>query len=113
MTQPPQLAVLTCMDARVDPLGPLGLAIGQAFVLRNAGAQWTDDVDRSLRLARGMGVTRVRVLAHTDCVANGRDDAVATATAADTAERIRAAMPELEVEVALLHLATGSTRPAP
>lgn len=113
MTQLPQLAVLACMDARVDPLGPLGLATGEAFVLRNAGAVWTDDMARSLRLASGLGVTRVRVVAHTDCVAHGRDDAAATAAANDTAKQIRSAMPELEVDVRLLDLRTGVAAPAP
>ena len=93
------LAVLTCMDARVDPLPALGLAAGDAFVLRNAGAQWTDDVARSLQLARGLGVTRVRVVAHTDCYAHGRDDRAAEAGAHETAERIRAAGLEADVEV--------------
>ena len=112
MTQLPQLMVVACMDARVDPLGPLGLATGEAYVLRNAGAHWSDDIDRSLRLARGLGVTRVRVVAHTDCAANGRDDAAATAAAHDTASRIRDAIPELEVDVSLLDLGTGISRRA-
>ena len=99
------LVVLTCMDARIDPLAALGLATGDAFVLRNAGAQWSDDVERSLRLARGLGVTRVRVVAHTDCYAHGRDDEAAAAAARETAERIRAAIPELETEVDIIDLA--------
>jgi carbonic anhydrase len=106
----PQLAVLTCMDFRVDPLGPLGLAPGQAFILRNAGALWSDDVDRSLRLARGLGVTRVRVVAHTDCAAHGRDDAAAAAAARETAERIQEAIPGLEAVAEVLDLTVN--RPA-
>jgi len=112
MTDLPQLVVLTCMDFRVDPLGALRLAPGEAFVLRNAGAVWSDDVHRSLRLARGLGVTRVRVVAHTDCAAHGRDDAAAAAAAHATAERIGAALPELEAEAAVLDLGTGLCRPA-
>ena len=104
MSELPQLAVLTCMDFRVDPLGPLGLAAGDAFILRNAGALWSDDVHRSLQLARGLGVTRVRVLAHTDCAAHDRDDAAAAAAAHETAERIREAIPGLEATAEVLDL---------
>jgi carbonic anhydrase len=109
---PPQLAVLTCMDARIDPLSALGLATGDAFVLRNAGAQWSDDVVRSLQLSRGLGVTRVQVLGHTDCAAYGRKDDAAEAGARRTAARIHAAIPELSVSVAILDTRTGVSRPA-
>ena len=106
-----QLAVLTCMDCRIDPLGALGLAFGDAVVLRNAGAQWSDDVVRSLQLSRGLGVTSVQILAHTDCAAYGGEDEAAEAGALRAAERIRAAIPELRVSAAILDLATGTSRP--
>jgi carbonic anhydrase len=62
------LAVLTCMDSRIDPLGMLGLSPGDAKILRNAGARVTEDVLRTLVLAVYLlGVTRVMVVAHTDC----------------------------------------------
>jgi carbonic anhydrase len=62
------LAVLTCMDSRIDPLRMLGLAPGDAKILRNAGARVTDDVLRTLVLATYLlGVDRVMVVAHTDC----------------------------------------------
>lgn len=62
------LAVVTCMDSRIDPLGMLGLVPGDAKVLRTAGARVTDDVLRSLVLAHHLlGVDRVVVVAHTDC----------------------------------------------
>jgi carbonic anhydrase len=62
------LAVLTCMDSRIDPLGLLGLDPGDAKILRNAGARVTDDVLRTLVLASYLlGVDRVMVVAHTDC----------------------------------------------
>jgi carbonic anhydrase len=112
VTDLPDLVILTCMDFRVDPLGALSLGPGEAFILRNAGALWSDDVDRSLRLARGLGVTRVRVVAHTDCAAHGRDDAAAAAAARETAERIRAAIPELETEAEILDLHARVIRPA-
>ncbi|WP_143736805.1 carbonic anhydrase [Microbispora sp. GKU 823] len=62
------LAVVTCMDSRIDPLGLLGLAAGDAKILRNAGARVTDDVLRTLVLAVYLlGVDRVLVMPHTDC----------------------------------------------
>ncbi len=62
------LAVVTCMDSRIDPLGMLGLKPGEAKILRTAGARVTDDVLRSLVLAHHLlGVERVMVLAHVDC----------------------------------------------
>lgn len=62
------LAVLTCMDSRIQPLAMLGLAPGDAKILRNAGARVTDDVLRTLVLARYLlGVDRVMVVAHTHC----------------------------------------------
>lgn len=62
------LAVVTCMDSRISPLEMLGLAPGDAKILRNAGARVTDDVLRTLVLAvHLLDVTRVLVVAHTDC----------------------------------------------
>lgn len=72
------LAVVTCMDSRIEPLKMLGLARGDAKILRTAGARVTDDVLRSLVLAHHLlGVQRVLVVAHTDCgMAKGTDDIV-------------------------------------
>ncbi len=62
------LAVLTCIDSRIDPLAMLGLRAGDAKILRNAGARVTDDSLRSLVLAVNLlGVTRVCVVQHTNC----------------------------------------------
>ncbi|MBF8187372.1 carbonic anhydrase [Nonomuraea sp. K274] len=62
------LAVVTCMDSRIDPLGMLGLKAGDAKILRNAGARVTDDVLRTLVLAVYLlGVERILVVPHTDC----------------------------------------------
>jgi carbonic anhydrase len=94
------LVVLTCMDFRIDPRQ----IVGEAFVLRNAGAQCSEDVIRSLNLARGLGVTRVRVLGHTDCRAYDRDDAASEAAAREAAAAIREAIPELDVEVDIIDL---------
>ncbi len=70
------LAVLTCIDTRIDPLGMLGLEPGDAKILRNAGARVTDDVLRTLVLASYLlNVSRVMVVAHTDCRMVGGTDA--------------------------------------
>ncbi|MFC4061131.1 beta-class carbonic anhydrase [Planomonospora corallina] len=72
------LAVVTCMDSRIDPLGVFGLRPGDAKILRNAGARVTDDVLRTLVLAVYLlGVNRVLVMPHTDCgMAKVSDDDV-------------------------------------
>jgi len=70
------LAVLTCIDSRIDPLAMLGLQAGDAKILRNAGARVTDDVLRTLVLAHYLlGVDRAMVIAHTDCaMATGTEE---------------------------------------
>lgn len=69
------LAVLTCMDSRLDPLGMLGLEPGDAHVLRNPGARVTGDVLATLVLAHHLlGVTRSMVVAHTKCAMASRTD---------------------------------------
>ena len=79
------LAVLTCIDTRIDPLAMLGLQPGDAKILRNAGARVTDDVLRTLVLAGYLlDVRRVMVVAHTDCrMVGGTDDDVHEAIAAN------------------------------
>ena len=79
------LAVLTCMDSRIEPLAMLGLAPGDAKILRNAGARVTDDVLRTLVLASYLlGVDRAMVVAHTKCrmAAEDEDDVHAAVEAA-------------------------------
>lgn len=62
------LAVVTCMDSRIDPLNVLGMHPGDVKILRNAGARVTDDMLRTLILATHLlGVDRVLVMPHTDC----------------------------------------------
>ena len=62
------LAVVTCMDSRIEPLQMLGLSKGDAKILRNAGGRVTDDVLRTLVLATHLlGVDRVMVVEHLDC----------------------------------------------
>lgn len=70
MTAPPTrgLAVVTCMDSRIDPAAILGLTTGEANVVRNAGGRVTSDAIRSLVLGTGLlGVESVVVMHHTNC----------------------------------------------
>jgi len=61
-------AVLTCMDARLDPAQALGLAEGDAHVVRNAGGRASDDAIRSLVISQQLlGTREVVVIHHTDC----------------------------------------------
>jgi carbonic anhydrase len=63
-----QLAIVTCMDARLDILAALGLHVGEAHVLRNAGGVVTDDVIRSLAISqRRLGTREVMLVHHTKC----------------------------------------------
>jgi len=69
------LAVVTCIDSRIDPLAMLGLQAGDAKIIRNAGARVTDDPLRSLVLATNLlGVTRICVVQHTECAMVGQTD---------------------------------------
>jgi carbonic anhydrase len=62
------LAVVTCMDSRIDVFAALGLELGESHVIRNAGGIVTDDVLRSLTLSqRALGTTGVAVIQHTRC----------------------------------------------
>lgn len=70
------LAILTCMDSRIDPLRIVGMHAGDAKILRNAGARVTEDVLRTLVLATHLlGVNRVLVMPHTDCRMASTDEA--------------------------------------
>ncbi len=70
------LAVVTCMDARIDVFAVLGLHLGEAHVLRNAGGRLTEDVLRSLALScHVLGVDTVVVMQHTKCGLEGVTDA--------------------------------------
>jgi carbonic anhydrase len=61
-------AVVTCMDARVNPYSMLGLDEGDAHVIRNAGGVITDDEIRSLAISqRLLGTEEIMVIHHTDC----------------------------------------------
>ena len=62
------VAVVACMDARLNPYGILGLTEGDAHVIRNAGGVVTDDEIRSLSISqRLLGTTEIILIHHTDC----------------------------------------------
>ncbi len=66
-----QLAIVACMDSRMDVFALLGLGNGEAHVIRNAGGVVTDDVIRSLCLSqRKLGTREIVLIHHTDCGLN-------------------------------------------
>jgi carbonic anhydrase len=80
------LAIVTCFDSRIEPLQMLGLAPGDAKIIRVAGGRVTNEVLRSLELATTrLGVERVAVIQHTECAAPNVDDG----SLATDLERIR------------------------
>jgi carbonic anhydrase len=69
------LALVTCMDSRIEPLAMLGLVPGDAKIMRNAGGRVTPDVLRSLVLATAfLQVTRIAIMQHTKCAMAFRTD---------------------------------------
>ena len=98
------LAVVACMDARLDVHQIMGLAEGDAHVIRNAGGVVTDDAIRSLTISqRLLGTREIALIHHTDCgMLTFRDDDVKDAIEADTGLRPTFAMeafPNLEADV--------------
>jgi carbonic anhydrase len=84
-----QVAVVACMDARLNPYGLLGLQEGDAHVIRNAGGVVTDDVIRSLAISqRLLGTRAIILIHHTDCgMLTFSDDQVKAQIEADTGIR--------------------------
>lgn len=84
-----KLAVLACMDARLDVHGLLGLELGDAHVIRNAGGVVSDDAIRSLVISqRLLGTEEIILIHHTDCgMLTFRDDDVKDGILADTGLR--------------------------
>jgi carbonic anhydrase len=76
-TQPGRrLAVVACMDSRLDLFAALGLQVGDAHVIRNAGGIPTDDVLRSLAISqRALGTQAIVLVHHTECGMLNFDDA--------------------------------------
>jgi carbonic anhydrase len=83
------LAVVACMDSRLDVQAALGLAAGDAHVIRNAGGIVTDDVIRSLVISqRLLGTREVVLIHHTDCgMAKFTDDGLKAEIERDTGIR--------------------------
>ena len=82
--------MVACMDARVNVERLLGLAEGDAHVIRNAGALVTGDVQRSLELSRALGTEEVALILHTDCGARQGDlDAAVRQAAAEIGGTVR------------------------
>jgi carbonic anhydrase len=83
------LAIVACMDSRMDLFALLGLDVGDAHVLRNAGGVVTDDVIRSLAISqRKLGTRDIVLVHHTDCgMTKLRDDEFAAELEADAGER--------------------------
>ena len=70
-----RVAIVTCMDARIDPASVFGIEPGEAHVIRNAGAIVTDDVERSILLSQyALGTNTVILAGHTDCGLLGHDE---------------------------------------
>lgn len=84
-----KLAVVACMDARLDVHGLLGLELGDAHVIRNAGGVVSDDALRSLVISqRLLGTEEIILIHHTDCgMLTFRDDDVKDGILADTGLR--------------------------
>jgi carbonic anhydrase len=83
------VAVLACMDARLNPYGVLGLSEGDAHVIRNAGGVVTADELRSLAISqRLLGTTEIILIHHTDCgMLTFTDDEFKQSVEADTGLR--------------------------
>src|SRR6202167_905254 len=81
-----KVAILACMDARLNPYGLLGLEEGDAHVIRNAGGVITDDEIRSLAISqRLLGTEEIVLIHHTDCgMLTFTDDDFKRAIEADT-----------------------------
>ena len=88
---PPRLglAIVICMDARLDPIGLFGLEPGDAHIIRNSGGRVDKGALRSLALSQRMlGTREVLIVQHTGCALHGFDeDAFADQIERDTGER--------------------------
>lgn len=84
-----RVAVLTCMDARLDLFRLLGLEIGDSHIIRNAGGRATDDALRSLILSsNALGTREIAVIHHTGCGLHGvTDDGIADQVEATSGSR--------------------------
>lgn len=81
-----KVAVVTCMDCRIDPVRALGLTVGEANVIRNAGGLVVEDTIRSLAISqRKLGTTAIMIIQHTRCgLATFSDEEFRSELAAET-----------------------------
>ena len=98
------VAVVACMDARINVYGVLGLKEGESHVIRNAGGVITEDVIRSLAISqRLLGTTEIILIHHTDCgMLTFTDDAFKKSIQDETGLRpawAAEAFPDLEADV--------------
>jgi len=98
------IAIVACMDARLNPYGLLGIAEGDAHVIRNAGGVVSDDVIRSLAISqRLLGTREIILIHHTDCgMLTFKDDDVKAQIEAETGLRppfALEAFPDVEKDV--------------
>ena len=84
-----KVAILACMDARVNPYGILGLREGDAHVIRNAGGVVSDDAIRSLAISQNLlGTEEIILIHHTDCgMLTFTDDELAERLERETGQR--------------------------
>jgi carbonic anhydrase len=99
-----KIAIVACMDARLNPYGLLGLSEGDAHVIRNAGGVVTADALRSLAISqRLLGTEEIVLIHHTDCgMLTFKDDAFKDSIEADTGLRptwAAEAFPDLDADV--------------
>jgi carbonic anhydrase len=99
-----KLAVVACMDSRLDLFGALGLDLGEVHMIRNAGGVVTDDVIRSLVISqRLLGTSEIIIVHHTDCaMLTFCDDDVKARIAADSGIRppfALEAFPDVDADV--------------
>ncbi len=84
-----KVAIVACMDARLNPYGALGLQEGDAHVIRNAGGVITDDEIRSLAISQNLlGTEEIILIHHTDCgMLTFTDDELADKLESETGQR--------------------------
>jgi carbonic anhydrase len=84
-----KVAILACMDARLNPYGLLGLSEGDAHVIRNAGGVVSDDAIRSLAISQNLlGTEEIMLIHHTDCgMLTFTDDELAEKLEGETGQR--------------------------
>jgi carbonic anhydrase len=99
-----KIAIVACMDARLNPYGLLGLSEGDAHVIRNAGGVVTEDAIRSLAISqRLLGTEEIVLIHHTDCgMLTFKDDDFKASVEADTGIRpawAAEAFPDVDADI--------------